>query len=124
MTYGAELIEISRDTTRTYWLKRAATELNARDPVHALNDAAALFSLQQKRCEEMALPAGTDFEKENAKLKEALRVIGDGIQKHAIDTVWVYGWQGFGAGVHITAQDVIEECTGINSNQQPTESHP
>lgn len=45
--------------------------------------------------------------------REALLAIGESIQKYALDTVWVDGWHGMGDGVHITAQDVIDELTKI-----------
>lgn len=43
----------------------------------------------------------------------ALIAIGKGIEKYAVDTVWIDGWHGFGNGVHITAADIIEELTKL-----------
>ena len=57
MTYRATLDAIQTSMSASYWLKRAAAELDQRDTIDALYDADALAKLARMRWTEVQRPA-------------------------------------------------------------------
>jgi len=60
-TYRATLNAIQTSMSASYWLKRAAAELDNRDTIDALVDADALARLARMRWTEVQRPAADDL---------------------------------------------------------------